>query len=200
METLAGVFVGIVAFVNTLVPQANLLKVLAVETDTTVTSTGIITKSTKLETIRKQFEARRASQKEELQAKLKNVRDENKKKTTENLTEKLLARHQKWCENAKNTSEGLDGMLTKIVERKTAAGQTVDSASAAAAITSADAKIIAYCAKTYSIDDNPDDLGLGQEVRTVVQTLKTDTKEVMDALKAAKTAIVALLKGGPTNE
>lgn len=200
MEALAGIFVGIVTFANTLVPQANLPKVLAIDTDTTVTRSGIITKPASLETVRKQFEVRRLNQKQQLQTRLKNVRDVAKKRVTENLTEKMLARHQKWCENAKNTSERLDEMLTKIVERKETAGQTVDIAEANAAIANANTKIDAYCAKTYSIANNPDDKGLGQEVRTAVQALKADTKEATAALKAAKTAIVALLKGGPTNE
>lgn len=187
METLAGIFVGLVTFANTVVPQANLPKVLAVETQNTTRPAIEISKGTKEELL-KQLKERNLTQRQQLKTRLENVKDTSKRRSVEAINEGLINRHEKSCERWRNSITKLDEIIARIKTRKEKTSSTVSLVDAEKAVSDAKIAVEAQCAKTYSIEVS-DERGIGQEVRATVQSLKTDSKFVVDSLKKAQEAI-----------
>ncbi|HEX6977616.1 MAG TPA: hypothetical protein VF185_04685 [Patescibacteria group bacterium] len=213
MELLASFFVTLVTLANTIAPQANLPKVLGVETTSTssaglatnltATSSGTVWSKAQTEFAQKkaalssQYKAARAAKEQEFKNNLTTLKDEKKKTVVANLENVLLERGEKWCTHWSEVGARLDDLLSKVQSRRdkvkasgkdtTAADSAISAASTA--IAAAKAAGTAQCAKTYTIGITNGDTGIGQDVRTTVQQFSTDIKSVISTMEAARKAI-----------
>jgi ferritin-like metal-binding protein YciE len=183
MHFLASLFVSLVAIANTLMPAANLPKVLGVETENTATPSATL----KRPELRTNFLKEREELKTELKTRLQTIKDEKKKQTVENLNEKLSMRQDNWVDSWKKTIVRMKEISVKI---KALGGNTKE---VDAAIAAAESAVDNFAAKNYTFSFS-DEKNLGQGVRTAVQNVKTDAKVVQDALKAAKEALLRVAR------
>ncbi len=182
MEFLASFFVALVTLANTIVPQANLPKVLGVETTATAPSAS---------------SSARTSREQEFNTKLQTLKDEKKKAVLANLENILQDRGQKWCTHWSEVTARMDNLVARVISRRDkvkAAGKdttAADSAiaSAQSAISAAKIAGTAQCAKTYTIQITNGDTGIGQDVKTAVQAFSTDIKSVISTMETARQAI-----------
>ncbi len=200
MEFLASFFVALVTLANTIVPQANLPKVLGVETTATAPS------ASSSSVVASQYKTARAAKEQEFNVKLQTLKDEKKKAVVRNLEDILQDRGQKWCTHWSEVTARMDNLMVRVISRRDkakAAGKdttAADSAiaSAQSAISAAKTAGTAQCAKTYTIQITSGDSGIGQDVKTAVQAFSTDIKSVISTMEAARKAIggaISALKG-----
>lgn len=173
MQMLASFFVSLVAALNTVIPQANLPKVLAVGTEDAATRPAAVAN----------IKLRRETIKAGLRVRLDALKDERKKKTVENLNEKLSMRQDNWVESWNKTLVRLKEVLAKLK------AVSADTTEAEAAIAAAESAIADFSAKDYEISFT-DEKNLGQGVRATISQVRTDAKVVHEALKKAKQALM----------
>lgn len=187
MEQLAGFFIALVTAANTVVPAANLPKVLAVETESPLRSAIEVRRASKEELLR-QLKEKNTTQRQELKTRLENISDTSKRRSVEAINDGLISRHEKSCERWRDSITKLEEIMAKVKTRREKVSSTVSLSDAEKAINDAKTAVEAQCVKTYSIKVS-DERGIGQEVRSTVQSLKADSKSVIDSLKNAQAAI-----------
>lgn len=147
MESLAGIFVMVVTMANSLAPQANLEKVLGVNTQLAQNtrlevqasiapslrprvSQALLDAQTRRETVRENVQERLEAAKERviqnrvrLQNQLQLIQDENKRRVVENIAERVEIRNEYWVMHWNNVLERLSEILAKIEDRADRAQQ-----------------------------------------------------------------------------
>ncbi|KKQ75150.1 MAG: hypothetical protein US96_C0016G0004 [Candidatus Woesebacteria bacterium GW2011_GWB1_38_5b] len=217
METLAGIFVSLVLAANNLAPQANLSKVLGVQSSTYVLSetdendqesseSGHITledvrskRLKALEEAKKRHEnalERVKDSRERFKERLEKIKDEHKHNVLENIDEKITEHNTRWVNHWNGVLDRLREVLVKIqtlTDRAEDTGKDVGAikakiAAANTAIESAQAAINMQASKTYVINISVES-NLREDVEPVIQQFKLDVKTVLNSIKTARTAV-----------
>jgi hypothetical protein len=194
MQHLATLFISIVTFVNTLIPQANLTRVLGVETGYPREVT--IKTSTAAGALRKDYKQEAEKLREVYLQKLQTIKDERKKTIAEHIDQVISDRNAKWVEHWNNVLKRLTEILNKIQTRADKAaknGKDISQVSqsvqeAANTVAAAQTAVNAQAEKTYTINVTSEE-SVGQEVRTMVANFRADVKSVISKIMAAREAV-----------
>lgn len=132
----------------------------------------------------------------QLEAKLKNIKDEKKKTTVEQIDQSITDLNNLMTIHYGSVLDKLSEVLKRIISRTDKAqanGKDVTSvrtaiASAQTAITSARVAVAAQVGKTYSINITTS-ANLKNDVGAARQTLRDDLKKAEDAVKTARDAV-----------
>lgn len=204
MESLAGIFVMVVTMANSLAPQANLDKVLGVNTQLAQNtrlevqasssptlrprvSQTLLNTQTRRETIRENVQERLEAAKERviqnrvrLQNQLQLIQDENKRRVVANIAERIENRNEYWVMHWNNVLERLSSILAKIEDRADRAQQAgLETADLTQTIRSAQTAIADAQTAVNNQASKVYSINITDET-----TLREDVQEVIDQYKA----------------
>ncbi|MEK7188333.1 MAG: hypothetical protein AAB685_00590 [Patescibacteria group bacterium] len=192
MESLAKLFVGLVAIGNVFFPKANLPQVLGIRDE--------------IKQGQKENREEVSQKREEFRNKLKTLKDEKKKLIVEKIDQKYDLVNKKWVEKWNKGLVRLTDILAKIKQRDREGKLRQVISNAEAKIAAAQAKVDEQALETYVIDISSEDK-LGPSVRATNQQFKNDIKAVHELVKEARKAVVEVInqakslnRGGGVNE
>jgi hypothetical protein len=213
VETLASLFVSLIAAVNAFAPGANLPQVLGVQTENQlrlepVAQEAIQTAQQTRQKAYEQFQEKqlemqqlREQKREEFQQRLDGLKNQQKVKVLERSQNRLTSIQQKWLESWSKTLDRLSAILAKMDARvEELASQGVDTggiesaiADAQEAIDEAEEELDNLAGEVFVIDVS-DEESLGQDVRALIGQFKDQMREVLSSVKAAKEAVVGVYR------
>lgn len=152
--------------------------------------TSIVSPRVSPSTVRDAAIEKREVMRDEFRQKLTQIRDERKQKIVENLATRIANVNTKWVEHWNNVLARLENILAKIEERS---GGEVDTASAEAAIATAQEAVNTQAGKTYEIEIT-DEETLGENVSKTLGEFHKDLRVVHALVKTAREEVVKALR------
>lgn len=218
MESLAGIFVMVVTMANSLAPQANLDKVLGVNTQLAQNtrlevqasssstlrprvSQTLLNTQTRRETIRENVQERLEAAKERviqnrvrLQNQLQLIQDENKRRIVANIAERIENRNEYWVMHWNNVLERLSSILAKIEDRTDRAQQAgLETADLTQTIRSAQTAIADAQTAVNNQASKVYSINITDET-----TLREDVQEIIDQYKADLETVQSAIRAART--
>ena len=218
MQSLAQIFITLVTLANTLVPSANIAKVLDMsplpsgtqavlseETDSEETDSKkqkSRLKQQELLTKKQELAATRQEKKQEFKEKLVEVRSEKKREIVTKIDQNIEEMNQKWVDRWIVVLDRLEEILVKLEARSQEEEVVAKIADARTKIATARVSVNTQAGKIYVIELTSQ-TGVGLDVKKTINQFHNDiknTKELVMEARQAVVEVVKLVKGNKTNE
>jgi len=146
-----------------------------------------------IEVHRQEARSRAEATREDLRERLAQLRDQRKAQVVERVARRLTAVNEKWTTHWLNVLDRLSEVLAKAELRaSTQEGQDAVSA-AEAAIESAREVLRVQAGKVYEVTFG-DETTLGSDIRSIVESLKSDLRSTLAVVQDAREAVGVALR------